>query len=95
MTKRQVGEWKPMIKRVVDSKVNEFTLLGYGDVTSKVVWDCLLTKVWKNDQTKMLHEVVQDVLHLNGHVYMSYIAMESYKQDDDLMASIEALRGME
>lgn len=93
MIEKHVDEWKPKIHRVIESKVAEFRLLGYGDVTADTVWNCLLVKVWKEDKVMKLHEVVQSVLHLSGHHYMTYITMETY-QSDDLMASIAAVSEM-
>jgi len=94
MVERHVEEWKPIINEVIESKTSELSLLGYGDVTAEEVWNCLLTKVWKKNEVKKLHQIVEDVFHLNGHVYMSYVAMETY-QSDDLMASIAAVTDLE
>lgn len=90
MIEKHVDDWKPKINRVIESKVTEFKLLGYGDVSADRVWNCLLSKVWRKNKVMKLHEVVEDVLHLSGHQYMTFIAMETY-QSDDLMASIAAV----
>ena len=88
--KQTVNEWKPMVKPAIDSKVEEFILMGYSRATHEDVWKCLEKRVWKGDPVKRINEVVQDILHLNGNVYMSYLTINSY-QDDDFMASIAAL----
>ncbi|WP_440895964.1 post-transcriptional regulator [Amphibacillus sp. Q70] len=93
MNERHIEDWKPVIKEVIESKAKELTLLGYGEVTPETVWDCLLTKVWRKETKLMLHQVVEDVFHLSGHVYMTYLTMETY-QSDDLMATIAALTDM-
>ncbi len=93
MIEKHVEDWKPLIHRVIESKVDELRLFGYGDVTTETVWNCLLTKVWRKEKVMKLHEVVEDVFHLSGHLYMSYIKMETY-QSDDLMASIAAVTNM-
>ncbi|GAA4064380.1 MAG TPA: hypothetical protein GXZ58_02730 [Bacilli bacterium] len=90
MIEKHVEDWKPIIHRVIESKAEEFRLFGYGDVTAETVWNCLLVKVWRKEKIMKLHEVVEDVFHLSGHLYMSYITMETY-QSDDLMASIAAV----
>lgn len=88
--KQSAAEWKPMIEHVLHSKVDEFLLMGYSRTTKEDIWTCLEKKVWKGNPVKRIHEVVQDVLHLNASVYMSYLTVDAY-QDDDLMASIAAL----
>lgn len=93
MMERHVEDWKPVIRSVIESKAEELTLLGYGDVTSDMVWDCLLAKVWRKNKKLRLYQVVEDVFHLSGHVFMTYLTMETY-QSDDLMASIAALTDM-
>jgi len=86
-----VKEWESMIRPALESKAYEFKLAGYSRVSVEDVWSCLERKVWKGNPTKRLYEVVQDILHLDGSVYMSYLTLDVYKEDHDLMASIAAL----
>ncbi|WP_017472681.1 post-transcriptional regulator [Amphibacillus jilinensis] len=90
MEKKHVEAWKPLLQDVIDSKVSELQLFGYRDATSDNVWQCLLTKVWRKDQEKRLYQVVEDIFHLNAHVFMSYLTVQNY-QNDDLLASIAAV----
>lgn len=46
--------------------------------------------MWKKDVEKRLHQVVQDIFHLNAGTYMAYLTREYYKTDD-LLAQIEAI----
>ncbi|UJL44943.1 post-transcriptional regulator [Virgibacillus sp. NKC19-16] len=85
-----VNEWKDTIKPALDSKVDEFRLMGYSKAKPEDIWNCLVQKVWKGNPDKRLHEIVQDVFHLGSNVYLSYLTVNAY-QDDDLMASITAL----
>lgn len=87
---RKANEWKAMIEPVLDSKVSEFQLMGYTRATKEDVWKCLNQKVWKGNPQKRIHEIVQDIFHLGSNIYLSYLTVESY-QNDDLMASITAL----
>lgn len=84
------SNWKKKVTPVLISKVNEFHLMGYDRATVDELWDCLIQKVWKGDPEKRLHEVVQDIFHLSSHTYVSFLTISAY-QNDDLMASIEAL----
>ncbi|WP_156291170.1 post-transcriptional regulator [Oceanobacillus salinisoli] len=87
-----VSEWKKVVKPVLESKASEFQALGYSQATSEDVWKCLVEKVWKGNPDKRIHELVQDIFHLGSNVYLSYLTVKSY-EDDDLMASIAALTG--
>jgi len=86
-----VKEWESMITPALESKAYEFMLAGYSRVSVQDIWTCLEEKVWKGNPRKRLYEVVQDILHLDGSVYMSYLTLDVYKENDDLMASIAAL----
>ncbi|WP_406944452.1 post-transcriptional regulator [Halobacillus sp. SY10] len=90
--KKVVTSWRNEMKIVLQSKVEEFHLLGYKRATEEEVWDCLIKKVWNGEPEKRLYQVVQDILHLQTHTYTSYLTTEAY-QNDDLLASIEALKG--
>lgn len=92
---RNVNDWRSVIQHVLDSKVEELRLLGYEKANSEEVWQCLLQKVWRKNNEKRLHEVVQDILHLSGNQYMSFLTVEMHQQNDDLMAQIEALKQWE
>ncbi|WP_042146126.1 post-transcriptional regulator [Paucisalibacillus sp. EB02] len=89
---KAVEAWKQELKPVLISKAEELQLMGYSKATHEDIWKCLVNKVWKGNPEKMLHEVVQDIFHLSSNIYMSYLTIDAY-QDDDLMASIAALTG--
>ncbi|WP_407269565.1 post-transcriptional regulator [Radiobacillus sp. PE A8.2] len=91
---RPASQWKYRVAPVLESKVDEFKMLGYSRAHPEDVWKCLTQKVWKGDPNKRLHEITQDILHLSTNLYMSYLTVQAY-QDDDLLASIEALRNSE
>lgn len=90
MDKKTVNEWRSIVEPALNSKVEEFIQTGYLKATNENVWKCLKASVWKNNPSKKIHEVVQDIMHLSSNQYMSYLTIDSY-QDDDLMASIAAL----
>jgi len=91
---KPVTEWRSEIELVLEIKQNEFQMLGYEKTTSDDIWNCLTTTVWKNrNPQKRLYEVVSEVLHLQISTYMTYLTMGIYQDNDDLMASISALRG--
>ncbi|WP_028783324.1 post-transcriptional regulator [Thalassobacillus devorans] len=82
--------WKPEIFAVLESKAMEFKLMGYSGSSPEDIWRCMTEKVWKGNPEKHLYEVVQDILHLNTALYISYLTVQAY-QGDDLNKSISAL----
>ncbi|GGD03854.1 post-transcriptional regulator [Pontibacillus salipaludis] len=88
---KPVLQWKKTIYPVLQSKKEEFHLLGYSRAHEEDIWKCLEKKVWKGNPTLRLHTVVQDVFHLSVGTYMSYLTIQAY-QSDDLLAQVEALR---
>lgn len=90
MEKKPIKEWKPIVELYLDSKVQEFIQIGLSKTTKEEVWKCLEEKVWKKDDQKRLHEVVQDIMHLNSSDYMSYLTIGAH-ENEDLMTSIRAL----
>ena len=92
MEEKTVEEWKRHIAPALQSKQSEFNLIGYSEVTQDEIWKCLQEKVWKGNPKKKLHEIVQDIFHLQASTYMSFMTVDALKvEDDDLKASIEAL----
>ncbi|MYL33345.1 hypothetical protein GLW05_06990 [Pontibacillus yanchengensis] len=88
---KTVVEWKKWIEPVLQSKVEEFHMMGYEKARKEEIWNCLIHKVWKGKPNKRLYEIVQDIFHLSVGTYMAYLTVQAY-QNDDLLASIEALR---
>ncbi|WP_102345440.1 post-transcriptional regulator [Bacillus sp. Marseille-P3661] len=80
--KNSVEYYKKQVKPAIESKVEELRLLGYDRVTEEEVWDCLHKKVWKKNNVKALHEIVEDILTLKVGTYMSYITVKAYQAPD-------------
>lgn len=75
-----VDAYREQLKIVIDSKVEEFRVLGYDRVTTKDVWECLKVKKWRKvDQELKLFQLVNDVLSLSTSDYMTYLTMQAYK----------------
>ncbi|ASN05124.1 hypothetical protein CFK40_08915 [Virgibacillus necropolis] len=87
---QSVNEWKTLMKPALESKKSEFQLLGYSSASTEEIWNCLVQKVWKGNPPKRVYEVVQDIFHLASNIYLSYLTVKAY-EDDDLMASIQAV----
>lgn len=90
LKEKEVNQWKPFVQAIVNSKVCEFKQLGYFEATDEEVWKCLETQVWKGNPKKRLHEITQDIFRLKPYIFMNYLTMKAY-QNDDLEASVAAL----
>lgn len=93
MERKRVTEWKEEITLVLQSKLSEWEMIGYRDITIADLWDCLMEKVWQNNPEKRLHEIVQDIFHLSINTYMSYATVDTLneKEEDDLLAQIQVV----
>lgn len=89
-TVKHVREWKSELEMPLECKKSEFRMMGYQQASTDDIWKCLEEKVWKGNPQKRLYEVVQDIFHLASNIYMSYLTVNAY-QDEDLMASIAAV----
>ena len=87
---QNVNEWKPTILPFLESKVEEFHMMGYNQATMEDIWNCLVQKVWKGEPEKRIYQVVADIMHLKSSTYLSYLTTKSL-ENDDLMTSIAAL----
>lgn len=88
---KTIEDWRADIEPALISKAKELQLMGYPEATKEDVWDCLVAKVWKNNPSKRLHEVVQDIFHLRTNTYMSYLTVQAQANEEDLLTSIQAL----
>ncbi|BAD76868.1 hypothetical conserved protein [Geobacillus kaustophilus HTA426] len=80
----------------LESKCDEFRLLGYTQVTMDGLWECLCSRKWKHRPAeKKLHELVSDIFSLSPSEYMMFLTMRSYKQqaagDDELERVLKEL----
>ncbi|WP_088072488.1 post-transcriptional regulator [Gottfriedia luciferensis] len=76
----QVAEFKPKLQIVIDSKLDEFKMLGFDTVSEDELWECLEKTLWrKKEEEAKLFQLVEDILSLTVNDYMNYIRIESFK----------------
>jgi hypothetical protein len=65
----------------LQSKLEEFRLLGYDTVTEKDLWGYLTKKKWKkvNEETR-LHQIVQDIMGVKVSDYLSFATIKAYRE---------------
>ena len=75
-----IEAYREQLSIVLESKVEEFQMLGYDRVTKEDVWKCLKTRKWKKvDSDVRLYELVNDVLTLTANEYMTFLTMKAYQ----------------
>ena len=81
----------------LQSKIEEFALHGYRDVTSDQLWGYLVLKKWKkeNCETMPLHKLVNDILSVNVGDYMHHSRIQAFrssqKRDTEDLSSFRDL----
>lgn len=81
MTHPFISASKELIQPVLSSKMEEFHMLGYEEVTETDLLSYLEMKKWKKEKELSLHQVVNDILSVKITQVMSYVTIESYKSD--------------
>ncbi len=68
------------VRPVIESKLEEFRMVGLAAVTEEDVWSYLTNKKWKRPQEGIhIHELVSDILSLTSNQFMTYQMVEAYK----------------
>ncbi|MEH7178885.1 post-transcriptional regulator [Neobacillus vireti] len=71
------------VKPALVSKLEEFRLLGYIDVSESNLWEFLLKKKWKKVKEEIrLYEIIDDILSVKVSDYISFTTIEMYKNND-------------
>ncbi|MDP4104640.1 MAG: post-transcriptional regulator [Bacillota bacterium] len=64
----------------LQSKLEEFQILGYRDISEPQLWEYLLKKKWKKVTEEMkLHQAIQDIFSVKVSDYMNFATVELYK----------------
>lgn len=82
MSKEQWSYWKMKLEPVIESKVEEWHMLGYEKVTADDVWDCFLTKMSRNkDRPEKIRSywITAELFSLKATDYMNFLTVEAYK----------------
>lgn len=70
--------WNEMIESLCESKAEEFRMLGYEQVQSRDIWECVSDKYHKHGMPP-LHRIVNDILSLKVTQFMNWNTMNIYK----------------
>lgn len=84
---REYEQFYDTVKPALQSKLEEFGILGYDSVTETDIWNYLMKKKWKKTKGDLkLFEVVQSILSLKIGEFMNYQTVEALK---DVSFSLE------
>lgn len=77
------NHFRTQVEPALISKLEEFRLLGYNDVSESGLWDFLIRKKWKKvkDDIK-LYEIIDNILSVKVSDYIAYATIETYKHND-------------
>lgn len=90
MEERQQFEvWKEELTPLLESKVEEFNLLGYDRVTEEDIWNCTVWHFKKEKGFIRFHVFVNRLLNLKPQAYMMWLTMEAYKKPEDFFKDKE------
>lgn len=86
----QYDHFRIQVKPVLESKLDEFRLLGYGTISENELWEFLLKKKWKKVKEDVrLYEIIQDILSIKVNDYLNYATVEAYKANEFSLNSEE------
>lgn len=80
--KQQFEVWKDDVMPALQSKVEEFQMLGYNKATVDHLWKSVMYKLRKKKEYIHLHEFVNVILTLRAPDYMNYLTVENYNAAD-------------
>ncbi len=65
------------MKDICQSKAEEFHFLGYENVTSQEIWECVSSTYRK--EIPPIHKMVNDILSLSVTKFMNWMTMKVYR----------------
>ena len=79
----QYGRFYKQVKPALESKIEEFKIFGYEQVSEKELWDYLTKKKWKKPKEEIqMYEVVADILSVKIGDLMNFTTVEAFKLGD-------------
>lgn len=93
MTNSIQKKYGQMLIPAIETKLNEFKMMGYPTIKEKDIWEYLNEKKWKKTQELALHKIVNDIIVLKVSEIISYQTVEAFKAPNLLLdqAELDAL----
>jgi hypothetical protein len=67
-----------MLEQLCESKAEEFRMLGYEQVTSDDIWECVNDN-YRKTGIPPVHRIVNDILTLKPAKFMNYLTLRIYQ----------------
>jgi hypothetical protein len=77
MQQEEKVELKKRLQEVLQSKMEEFHMLGYDGASVDEIWDCVTSK-YKEEWPKS-HQTVNDIYSLKPMAFMNWLTLNAYK----------------
>ena len=86
-------QYAELVSPAIQSKLEEFTMLGYPTIKADEIWDFLQAKKWKRTPELSLHKIVNDIIVLKVGEIINYQTVEAIKAPSLFLdkAELEAL----
>lgn len=77
------NHFRTQVEPALISKLEEFRLLGYKEVSESSLWDFLTRKKWKKAKEEIrIYEIIDDILSVKVSDYISFTTIDTYKNHD-------------
>ena len=82
-----------LLNPAIQTKLDEFRILGYPTIKANDIWECLHAKRWKRSTNLALHIIVNDIISLKVGEIINYQTVEAFKSPSLLLnkEELEAL----
>jgi hypothetical protein len=70
-------ELKKKLQEILESKRDEFHMLGYDGATIDEIWECVISKYKK--EWPQFFQTVNDIYALKPTTFMNWLTMNAYK----------------
>lgn len=81
--------YRTEVSLALQSKKEEFNLLGYPDITEEDIWLYLTNKKWKKPQEgTRQYEIIQDIMSVKIADYMNYVTVEALIEGDAMKKNL-------
>lgn len=86
----QYDSFRNQVGPALESKLEEFRVLGYDSISANGLWEFLLKKKWKKVKEEIkLYELIQDIFSVQVSDYLNFATIETYKASEFSMNNEE------
>lgn len=77
MDQQEQAEIKKKLQEILESKRDEFHMLGYDGASIDEIWGCVISKYKK--EWPQFHQIVNDVYSLKPMGFMNWLTLNAYQ----------------